>query len=305
MHKLFYCDEYCKASYSFDTTRKAKWIADSLARSPVEGVEIHRPEFLTPEDFKSVHSEEYVDAIISGDPVSLTSSSGLDWCPDMFEALAASNGGVVSGVEAAIEDGISGSLSSGMHHARYGHGLGFCTFNGLVLGAKKALSMGKQNVLIIDLDAHCGGGTNSLISSNVRIRQLDIGVDAFDTYDGSVVVNDSSYYLPLVRKSLKRIPANVDFVIYNAGMDIHQSDCGIPGITRKEIILRDAAVFEWCCTNNVPICYVLAGGYTSQEIDSAELTAHHRITIRCASHFSGRRSEFYAKSHEEGLPQEA
>jgi len=51
----------------------------------------------------------------------------------------------------------TGSLSSGLHHARRTHGAGFCTFNGLALAALTALEVltaGAQRVLILNLDAH-------------------------------------------------------------------------------------------------------------------------------------------------------
>jgi hypothetical protein len=42
-------------------------------------------------------------------------------------------------------------------------GAGFCTFNGLALAALAALDLGAKRVLVLDLDAHCGGGTHELL----------------------------------------------------------------------------------------------------------------------------------------------
>jgi hypothetical protein len=57
--------------------------------------------------------------VISGEPASLARSQGFTWGPRLFSVVAASTGGVVA---AAREAGISGSLSSGLHHARRGRG---------------------------------------------------------------------------------------------------------------------------------------------------------------------------------------
>ena len=74
--------------------------------------------------------------------------------------VCASNGGAVAAARAARAGGVAGSLSSGLHHAGRDRGAGFCTFNGLVLAARAALSEGAARVLVLDLDAHCGGGTH-------------------------------------------------------------------------------------------------------------------------------------------------
>ena len=42
--KIFYSPSYTIATYSFDTTRKSRWIAESLAREPITGIELVAPE---------------------------------------------------------------------------------------------------------------------------------------------------------------------------------------------------------------------------------------------------------------------
>lgn len=285
--KVYYSPDYCLAKHGFETTRKAGWIADSLVRNPVAGVEVVEPEPLSTDSILGTHDEEYVHAVANGDPPSLASSQGFVWCPQLMRSVLASNGGVVSAVRTALEDGIAGSLSSGLHHARRNHGLGFCTFNGLVIAAKEAVAMGCEDVLILDLDAHGGGGTASLISPNVRISHLDLVVDPFDTHDDSVNLHgaDPVGYLTVLDKSLQGLKPSL--CIYNAGMDVHQDDCGPRGFDARVIAAREAIVFEWASHSRVPIAFVMAGGYVSPSRTTEELIAHHRSTIRAASHFSG------------------
>ncbi|HZC01053.1 MAG TPA: hypothetical protein VE844_06740, partial [Gammaproteobacteria bacterium] len=99
--------------------------------------------------------------------------------------VLASNGGAVAAGLAALENGVAGSLSSGPHHARCGSEAGFCTFNGLVIAASEALAAGVGSVLILDLDAHCSGGTASLIAGEPRIWQIDVSVSGYDSYSSS------------------------------------------------------------------------------------------------------------------------
>jgi len=38
MTRVFYSAAYVRSGYAFETTRKAKWIADSLGKSPIRGI---------------------------------------------------------------------------------------------------------------------------------------------------------------------------------------------------------------------------------------------------------------------------
>ena len=49
MVRVYYSPGYVGAGYSFDTTRKARWIADSLSESPVTGIELTAPDPVTRE----------------------------------------------------------------------------------------------------------------------------------------------------------------------------------------------------------------------------------------------------------------
>ncbi|MBN1630181.1 MAG: hypothetical protein JW990_10485, partial [Thermoleophilia bacterium] len=169
---VYYSPEYVGAAYSFETTRKAKWIADSLTDSPIGGLELVEPPPLTWAQVTQVHDPEYVRAVRTGVPRHLAESQGFEWDPGLWPMVLSSNGGAVAACLDALENGVSGSLSSGLHHARHASGAGFCTFNGLVIAAREALAAGAASVLVLDLDAHCGGGTASLIAGDSRLWQV-------------------------------------------------------------------------------------------------------------------------------------
>ena len=201
----------------------------------------------------------------------------------------------------------SGSLSSGLHHARRARGAGFCTFNGLVLAARAALDAGARTVLILDLDAHCGGGTHELIHGDERIWQMDVSVNAFDRYEplGNnqlEMVHDGSRYLPTIERKLtwlEREAPRFDICLYNAGMDPF-GGCpigGMQGVTQKVLRDREVAVFSWCRMRGVPIAFVLAGGYLGPELDRAGLVALHRLTLEAACAYGGPRTAVQAAAH--------
>lgn len=291
--RTYYSPMYVGSGFAFDTTRKARWIAASLSESPIAGIELVEPGLLTADQVATVHESGYVRAVETGSPRGLSESQGFAWDAGLWPMVLASNGGVVAAALTALEQGVAGSLSSGLHHARYGSGAGFCTFNGLVIAAREAMAAGARSVLILDLDAHCGGGTASLVADEPRVWQIDVSVSSFDSYPSSErvwldIVRNSSDYLATIRRRLNEADQRglqFDLCLYNAGMDPCE-DCsagGQPGINRQVLAQRERIVFEWCRNRSLPIAFVLAGGYVGPELDERGLVDLHRLTLSCAA----------------------
>jgi acetoin utilization deacetylase AcuC-like enzyme len=141
---------------------------------------------------------------------------------------------------------------------------------------------------VLDLDAHCGGGTASSLSELEGCEQLDVSVSSFDSYHSSenskLVFADAATYLEVVERELSGIknPEGVDLVLYNAGMDPHEGAGGVRGITTTTIERREELVFDWARSLGTPVAWVLAGGYTIG-VSMAELVELHLITARAAS----------------------
>jgi acetoin utilization deacetylase AcuC-like enzyme len=287
--KLFYSADYVAASDAFDTTRKSGWIVKSLRSKPIGGVEIVAPVPLTVDEICTVHDRQYVEAVRTGEPKNLAESQNFTWDPGLWTSVIASNGGVLSAARVALNERASGSLSSGLHHAQHGSGAAFCTFNGLAIAAKMILAEGARSVLILDLDAHCGGGTHWLIDGDDRIRQIDVSVNGVDGYAPSGantlnIVRVAGDYLEVIESRLNELDIKPDLCIYNAGMDADER-CevgGLPGIDAAMLKKREAIVFDWAKSRGVPIAFVLAGGYSGTTLSQDELVALHRLTIESA-----------------------
>ena len=204
---VFYTPAYVGAAHAFETTRKARWVAESLRQAPIAGLHLNGHASLDATDVLRAHSPEYVDAVRTGEPRRLAESQGFAWDAGLWPMVLASNGGVLAAARAARGQGVAGALASGLHHARREHGAGFCTFNGLAIAAHTLLAEGVRRILIVDLDAHCGGGTHSLIEGVAGLRQLDIAVDAFDHYSPAAgntldLLDAATDYLPTLRRRL-------------------------------------------------------------------------------------------------------
>jgi acetoin utilization deacetylase AcuC-like enzyme len=287
---VFFHPDYNRTGLAFETTRKATAIARSLQARPIAGVELIRPISADRAEIETIHSADYVDAVITGEPIGLAGSNGIGWDEDLFASTCSSTGGARDAVLTALaQGGVAGSLSSGLHHARRERGSGFCTFNGLALAALAALHAGAAKVLILDLDAHCGGGTASLIAGVDGIEQIDVSVHAYDRYesrpDARLSIATADDYLTVIERELDgvRSPESIDVVIYNAGMDPHESAGGVRGIDADMVAARERLVFDWTASQRIPLAWVLAGGYLSTGLDIDGLTALHRLTITAAA----------------------
>ena len=290
--KLFYSPDYIRSGHAFETTRKSQWIADSLHCDPIDGIEVLAPEPLSEAQLCEVHGPSYVTAVRTGQPQRAAESQGFPWDASFWSMVCASNGGAVAAAVAALADGVAGSLSSGLHHARRDHGAGFCTFNGLGLGVRAASAAGAQAILILDLDAHCGGGTHSLVAGDPHVWQLDVAVSPFDTYVPTErttldLVRDPARYVTLVESRLKGLEASAprfELCLYNAGMDPFEGCAigGLRGLTRAILEERERLVFDWCVRRRIPIAFVLAGGYLGPGLDEPGLVALHRLTLSAA-----------------------
>jgi acetoin utilization deacetylase AcuC-like enzyme len=195
-----------------------------------------------------------------------------------------------------LREGVAGSLSSGLHHAKRNNGDGYCTFNGLALAALDALAQGAGRVLILDFDAHCGGGTHALLGDDPHICHVDIAVSAYDNYKPAnanrlELVRDAARYISTVEDMLAYVEraGTFDLCLYNAGMDPHQDSAegGLAGITHAMLAERERLVFAWCSRYRCPVAFVPAGGYVGPHLTQGELVALHRLTIVAAAGILG------------------
>lgn len=282
--KIFYNPNYVASGYSFDTTRKSEHISDSLLLRPIEGIEVVDPQddFGTAIDIvDSIHDPKYVQAVWDGRPKNLSESNGFPWDDKIFTMAMSHSAGLIAAAREAIANKTTaGSLSSGLHHASIREGGGFCTFNGLAASAHYAESLGAEKVLILDYDAHGGGGTWSIIKAMLpNTTQVDVTVSPFDTYDpdgkSRIDIVKSSGYFNAIQESLGYAATlgAFDLIIYNAGMDPLNS-----GVSLKDVAQREEAVREFI--GDTPAIFALAGGYTWGETTMDELVDWHRMTLK-------------------------
>jgi acetoin utilization deacetylase AcuC-like enzyme len=263
--------------------RKFQMVADGLTGRAFARVEAPAP--VTPDDLARVHTPVYIDAVRSGEPRALAESQKFPWSPALWPSVLLTNGGALAAAERALDEGVAAALASGFHHSHADHGEGFCTFNGLVIAAEALRKTGRLGtVAVLDLDLHYGNGTASLCASRPWLFNCSIyGNDYWKNTPyqdvGTVRHTDGANHvsIPLpngtgrgvLLEALERGMAKIlaycrpDLILYQAGADPYREDPYSPlDLDHDDLRERDRTVFAWARREELPIAWVLAGGYT-------------------------------------------
>ena len=86
---LYYSPAYVLSEHEFDTTRKSRWVAKSLAERPIAGVRLVEPVPLAEAAVAAVHDPAYVTAVRTGEPGWLAGSNGFAWDPGLWSMVLA------------------------------------------------------------------------------------------------------------------------------------------------------------------------------------------------------------------------
>ncbi len=100
---------------------------------------------------------------------------GLPWSQSLAIRSRHAVQGTINAALMALQDGISGNLAGGTHHAMPDHGEGFCVYNDVAV-AIKVLKRAKwlNKVLIVDCDVHQGNGTAHIFADDPEVFTFSI-----------------------------------------------------------------------------------------------------------------------------------
>lgn len=268
MHsRVIWSEDYIATATKFATFSKSKVIAGLVGETVAPCIQLETKDFL------SCHGPQYVNSVKTGHPRNLATSNGFDWDWGMYKSVSAHCSGVASAVGSALAHGGNWvTLSSGLHHARWRTGALFCTFNGLAIAVKKFET---RKILVLDWDAHCGGGTYSLVARPEH--HFDLSTNTLDVTPTSVIVPVMTEYLDAAEKMLADAGTDWDVVLYNAGVDMVYTPNDVEILHQRENML-----FAWAARHNLPVAATLAGGYG----DLDEVAKLHMITINTAKGYN-------------------
>jgi len=244
----------------------------------------------------SVHTKRYSEGVWNGDlSKKEIRRMGLPWSKGLaIRSRLAVQGTINAGIM-ALQDGISGNIAGGTHHAMPDYGEGFCVYNDVAV-AIKVLKHAKwvKKVLVIDCDVHQGNGTAKIFEDDADVftfsihgeknypfvkppSTLDIGLPD-GTGDGD--------YLKILDDALDKIFSSFtpDLIFYLAGIDPLKTDhFGRLSLSKMGLEERERMVIERVTQKEIPLVLLLSGGYAPSIRETVEA---HAIMYKAAKEIS-------------------
>jgi acetoin utilization deacetylase AcuC-like enzyme len=293
MTAIVYSEKYyCDIGPHVFPTEKYRLVYEMLeqnGRLSGIGIDVLEPRPATREELALVHDDRYLDDALSARLTPSTFSSELPVERDVVDAFLLSTGGTLVAAERAAATGRGINLGGGYHHAFADHAEGFCFFNDVAVAVRKLISEWKAaRVTVVDCDLHQGNGTAHIFREDPSVftfsihqehnypikrrSDLDIGLD-----DG---VGDDEY-MQRLGDAIDRIMGEFapDFAFYLAGADPFREDqLGALELTHEGFRRRDDLVVGAFSGAKIPLCVVLAGGYSRDVLDTVRI--HYGTCVR-------------------------
>lgn len=263
-----------------------------LEQGIVADHELIDPGLASPADLLRAHSQRYVNSVINGtlEPMEIR-RIGFPWTQSLVTRSLATVGGCMAATYAALEDGVSGNLAGGTHHAMTDAGEGYCVFNDVAVAIRRLQQEHRvHNVAIVDLDVHQGNGNSEILGSdpgvtvfsmhgakNYPFRKIPstVDVELEDDVGDEAYLNLLELHLPVI---LDRRP---DVVFYQCGVDPLFSDrLGRLSLTFDGLMERDRVVLQGCKERNIPVVLNLGGGYAEPITDTIQAQCNTYRVVR-------------------------
>ncbi|MAD18795.1 MAG: histone deacetylase [Planctomycetaceae bacterium] len=243
------------------------------------------------------HDDDYLDRLRNGELGRIEERRlGLPWSPALVRRSRLAVGGTMLAAWQALEDGVSGNLAGGTHHACPDHGEGFCVLNDVAI-AIRMLQREEEidRALIIDLDVHQGNANAICFRDDPSVFTFSMhGARNFPMRkppsDLDVPLPDHCgdvEYLATLDTHLEGAidRARPDLVFLLSGVDVVLGDrYGRLAMTRDGLRRRERRVLGALFGRGLPTTLVLSGGYAETPALTADL---HAETHRAAHELLG------------------
>lgn len=215
---------------------------------------IQAPEPVSFDDYCLVHDPAYVEGVLTGRIVNGFRNRNAD----VNDSLAHTNGTMLAVARAALANGqVAIAPCAGFHHAGHAYGGDFCTFNGLMLAARKVILEGRAHrVGILDFDMHHGDGTEDIHHH----LKLEDAVRHYSAGQHWQHPEQAQAFLDAIETIVTGF-ADCDLILYQAGADPHIDDPLGGFLTTAQLMERDRRAFAAAKRLGLPVAWNLAGGY--------------------------------------------
>jgi acetoin utilization deacetylase AcuC-like enzyme len=245
-----------------------------VSNNIISGQSLVQPRPVLTEHLLTVHTPRYVDAILNGNLDRKEERRlGLPWSASLAMRSQLAVQGTLNAAMMALEDGVSGNLAGGTHHAFADYGEGFCVFNDVAIAIRVLKqSLWVKNVLIVDLDVHQGNGTAAIFADDPDVYTFSMhGQKNFpfrkppSTRDVGLPDKTTDIpYLELLEFHLHDIlnSFSPDIVFYLGGIDPLETDrFGRLSLTLNGLRERERMVLRFLSKRELPVVLLLSGGY--------------------------------------------
>lgn len=209
-----------------------------------------KPYLASLEDLQLVHTQKYINKI----KLICQRGGGLideetRVSKETFEVAKLAVGGAIKAVKEVISENFDNAFAlirPPGHHAGPNYSLGFCIFNNVALAAKYLIAnQGLNRILILDIDAHHGNGTQEIFYDTSNVLYISIHEDPTEFpgagFADEVGTDDGRGYTvnvplpygssdPAYWKAFKKIVLpiakqyNPQFILVSAGFDGYYRD---------------------------------------------------------------------------------
>lgn len=149
-----------------------------------ETIKVIKPRYASIEDLQLIHTSDYVEYVkqlsMSGGGI-LDQETETIVSPETFNVARLAAGGALEAVDMVMRGDARNAFVISRppgHHAGRNYGLGFCIFNNVAIAAAHLLrNFGLTRVLIVDIDAHHGNGTQEVFYNTDNVLYLSLHQD--------------------------------------------------------------------------------------------------------------------------------
>ena len=179
---FFYTDEFL--SYDFAGSHplqpiRLKLTYDAMkVKSVLDSYTVIEPRKASRNELETVHTPDYVDAVLEGDKGIPNFTYGLGTSdnplfPKMYKSSLIYTGASISAAEHLSQGAMAVNISGGLHHAHPSQAAGFCIFNDVALAIKVLLKK-YHRVAYIDIDAHHGDGVQEIFYDTNQVLTISL-----------------------------------------------------------------------------------------------------------------------------------
>lgn len=281
--KVFYSDHFdlnLPPGHRFPGTKYGMLRRKLIEERILDEASLAPSPFATAEEIGVAHDPDYVESVRAGTiGASAMRRIGFPWSEHIWRRSRATMGGALAAARAALEDGVSGQLAGGTHHAHYAFGAGYCVFNDFAIAALTLLAERRvERIAIVDLDVHQGDGNAAILAGRedififsmhgaknfpFRKEKSTLDVELPDGAEDDAYLRALSDHLPAVWAF------RPDLVLYQAGVDPLKEDrLGRMALTYRGLMERDRIVLEGANSRGIPVSIAIGGGY-AQPIEAS------------------------------------